>query len=109
MLLTLIALQSVLVAAEVHQPHQQQPQHQSVAEDHDVHVSRIEHVDNADTQQSVTFDKECQHCCHCHGGVLMLLSAGGYWLVRYSNVLFSNDLSVPPSSTVAVNLRPPIV
>lgn len=63
-LMTLVALQAVTVAADVHRFHQSQDHHLELglAEHADQHL-----VENRESSQHDTDAEGCSHCCHCHG------------------------------------------
>ena len=71
LLITLIALQSVVAVADAHQLHQTGDQHLDF--DHvDVHGSSHpdEHlIAEVQSSSAPNAQYDCHHCCHCHGVV----------------------------------------
>ena len=93
LLITLIALQSVVAFADLHQFHQPSS---------DEHVSYDDHSHQKEKQSSRSDDvidpqSDCHHCCHCHGGANPFLSKAQRDLnascktILCSNYLFSNN------------------
>lgn len=73
LLIALIALQSVVSFADVHQIHQSGTEH--LAHEYEQSILPTDPVvldalsDTTDTSQL-----DCQHCCHCHGTVQVILT-----------------------------------
>jgi len=113
LLVTLIALQSVLAIADLHQFHQDGTEHldfQHSAHEHpastDFQAKHPAHSDPASGSQT-----DCHHCCHCHGAVHFFI-----------NSAIHNTLDIPQSAQAASepgtsyfsflispDIRPPIV
>ena len=75
LLITLVALQSVVAIADSHQIHQSGTEHLAheyeQAHNFDQPIVKAVSVasDTADTSQL-----DCQHCCHCHGTAQAILA-----------------------------------
>ena len=70
LLITLIAMQSLLAVADVHQIHQPGSSHVSVDEGGMLVNTDGHAVHEADQQANSV---GCQHCCHCHSPQLLIL------------------------------------
>jgi hypothetical protein len=113
LLVTLIALQSVIAIADLHHFHQDGTEHL------DFQHSAHEHPASDDFQTTDSYHSDpvsgtpfdCQHCCHCHGAVHFFL-----------NSVNTNALDIPqpgqaepePGSSffsflISPDIRPPIV
>jgi hypothetical protein len=127
LLMSLIAGQSVLAAADTHLDVQPGNDHQQTNHSHSTAMSSADGEDNLlhtlvdavsdheaghstdgagnDGEQSV----DCQHCCHCHNGSQVLASVFvqpalvALGTGSFSYVVRPNSLKFPPA------LRPPIV
>ncbi len=109
LLIALIALQSVVVIADVHQSHQSGTQHLEFEHDHDSDFAGKKIQYEAEVNSSAD-QYDCHHCCHCHAIAHLFLTAGhgivdissfGQELPEYSLTYISN-LLLPA-------FRPPIV
>ncbi len=98
-LVTLIALQSVLAIADTHESHQQGTGHIELDERTLLKISDL----SADAQL------DCNHCCHCHNYAQVLISPNHtlktafsfVQLAQYNRVNYLSNLSSP-------DIRPPI-
>ena len=63
LLTILIALQSVIAVADVHQFHQSDAEHISIGQEQDASAVLQNGLNGTDSGASA----DCQHCCHCHG------------------------------------------
>ncbi len=98
LLTALLTLISVSAAADVHASHQQQ------APVHDQHDTDAAGLDLATEPQA-----DCGHCCHCHGGSLLLQIAPALEFHPSSIALTLTDRREHWPSTLPVSLyRPPI-
>lgn len=68
LLATLIALQSVVVMADVHQVHQSGVEHLTLEHEHRQNVQfQLTGVDRQTQDPGSIEQLDCHHCCHCHG------------------------------------------
>jgi len=67
-LVALIALQSVVVAADNHQFHQSDQRHLEFNHSHSAASVSEQQAEQTDPS-SLTDLSDCHHCCHCHGSV----------------------------------------
>ena len=75
LLAILIALQSIVAVADVHQLHQSDNKHINIDIDH--HVLDMQTESQGDTLNTDSADvADCQHCCHCHGVCHPFMSSG---------------------------------
>ncbi len=118
LLVTVIAMQSFVAMADVHQPHQSGNQHlefEHAHEDFEVQKSFLDELGNVKNLSTALDDVssldeyDCHHCCHCHS-VSYLKAAGlGNEVIPYKSNLFLS-LSVDYLFyTPSPDLRPPIV
>ena len=111
LLLVLVALQSTIAVADLHQAHQSGQEHLSF--DHSEQVTGVldTHLKPFTSDQvdsDVSYD--CHHCCHCHGVACHYLDnfQNNYLSSFDSSNLFEN-LTLFTSRITSPNLRPPIV
>jgi hypothetical protein len=99
LLLMLIASQSVLAAADIHQNHQSGEEHIEFQHDHDHDTLDVSHDENK---------ADCDHCCHCHASFLKHFTSYSFMhSVPSSPLLFmsyESSLVAVPSSNL---FRPP--
>ncbi|MBR9911950.1 MAG: hypothetical protein GYB33_16540 [Gammaproteobacteria bacterium] len=85
-LVALIALQSALASADIHEPHQTGTEHQVFTHDH---AAQAESNNSNNSNNSATIDPhstaagsafDCHHCCHCHGVAQLYLNPKHHWL-----------------------------
>ena len=118
LLVTMIAMQSFVAIADVHQPHQRGNQHLEFEHVHGDPATKISEFDELDVVKSVfsepfessSLDEyDCHHCCHCHGVNYLKAAGNGNDVFPYKQHLFLTTsvdyLSYAPSP----DLRPPIV
>ena len=115
-LLTLIAMQSVTVSADMHQNHQSgtkhfnfdvEHNHQQTSRSHDgIYLeSKVESINKNHMDQL-----DCHHCCHCHGTVTPALIKFFSFFVPAMKVLaHSNYRHRNPSTSLTTFYRPPKV
>ena len=73
----LIAMQSVVAVADIHQYHQTGSEHLTFEHSHEHNESSslsAQTVASIDITDSSVFD--CHHCCHCHGVIHLFLGSG---------------------------------
>jgi len=108
----LIALQSVVFAANTHPLQSTDHEHTSVDHQHDHQHLPTALEDNNDhfLSSDNTGDADCDHCCHCHGHLTPALIDGADNITMRQHVSL---LSPYPNNvtTDVINslLRPPIV
>lgn len=123
LLIILVATQSVLAMADIHQAHQRNQTHQSdvghreLAADTAQNEKIIKNVkkateetvdDLADLKKTPLNAIDCQHCCHCHGSQSNLLSDAYTQLEFDGNKPARVSLrAVAPSSQPSSLYRPP--
>jgi len=103
-LLLLIAFQSTVAVADLHQAHQSGVEHIQFSDDTD---SDNHH---SNQQQDSTIKYDCHHCCHCHG-------VHCYYLEDFSPNKFARQrihvsleaIVLMRSRNTLPDLRPPIV
>ena len=68
LMITLIAMQSVIAMADIHQVHNSNPTHQT-SNDHLIQADTesIVFADQQFTDSNPNQPLDCDHCCHCHG------------------------------------------
>ena len=75
LLIMLIALQSAMAMADVHQLHQDGVQHIEFDHDHGQNDNpEKSSAKNTTSQKPASTAFDCHHCCHCHGSHLHWLS-----------------------------------
>jgi len=107
-LLVLVALQSTIAVADLHQAHQASGEHQIFDQaNSDIEINTSEQKPDQ-TETKISYD--CHHCCHCHGVACYYLDN------RIQNIFADIDtitqfshLSKLYSHIISPNLRPPIV
>jgi len=92
MLMLLIALQSMVAVADVHQSHQASAEHLSFQADRNTEYGtdsalQLSLLDDP-VEKSTNNQFDCQHCCHCHGAAHFFLGS------------HSNTLAVIPSKQI---------
>jgi len=114
----LIAMQSTVAVADVHQDHQSNKQHLEFNHNdqeldnnnvqNKLEATFINKFNQSDLTYSTTYD--CHHCCHCHGVACYYLDIlqNDYESYLGSSRL-SENLTLFTSRTISPNLRPPIV
>jgi len=109
MLVALIATQSVIAIADVHQSHQEGTQHLEFQHEHDS-IRAMDYQLDQNTSTSSPDNYDCHHCCHCHGMSFFIVTANASGL----NI----DTSANPrlvfhlfyrSNLISPDIRPPIV
>jgi|GEM_PF-473218 len=107
MLVILIALQSVVAIADVHQTHQTGTQHLEYDQDHRSHSASEKQTFEKDSNAVSEYD--CHHCCHCHGMAHFFLPSQNNSLDTPSSEQRILDFRLKyPSAFVTPDLRPPI-
>lgn len=112
LLIMLVATQSVLAMADIHQAHQSDEGHLEFADDHKPATGSATTAetsdDSVDSKQAPLSTVDCQHCCHCHASQLNLLSD------IYSQLNFDGNKptlaalrAAAPSSQPSSLYRPP--
>lgn len=113
-LVLILALQSVIAVADVHQLHQRGPTHQAL--DVGQPSLAVSSLDAGDEDVSAGLQKgtsssnhACSHCCHCHGSMPYLTGhVPGF--DNLSNALNSASFSISFVSWLSTPaFRPPIV
>ena len=108
LLAVLIALQSVIAVADVHQLHQSDNQHIGIYLEHQVPEAQFEFGDSAANNDVVALD-DCQHCCHCHGVCHPFVSTAQIVLEAIaSGSILSLYQSSSPSHQASPDNPPPI-
>ena len=111
MLVTLIAMQSLLAIADVHQDHQTGTEHLVFEQDHQhEHTADLLMEFEDQTDSSSPEDSDCHHCCHCHGmsGPFLGANKSELNLLHSRQQLSKNNLAYL-SNLLLPALRPPIV
>lgn len=125
LLISLIASQSVLAAADTHLDVQSGDDHQQVNHSHSstpdpaivggddgiLHslVDAVSDHEASHDDQSDSQSVDCQHCCHCHNGSQVLASVTVQPLLAALGVGACNYAVRPDSLKFPPALRPPIV
>ncbi|MGH1484759.1 MAG: hypothetical protein ACRBCI_00985 [Cellvibrionaceae bacterium] len=111
LLTVLIALQSVVAMADVHDFNQSGSEH--LAFDHSHHVVDTQNYSHQSTQQipdkhsQLAYD--CSHCCHCHGHTSMVLTGTTLQVAALSLESAPTDFQANLISSFPPSLfRPPI-
>lgn len=91
-LMSLIALQSVVAMADVHQLHQSGTEHLAFDHEHNSNHAQLTSDETRNSKdQTNSQHLDCQHCCHCHHGKIHLfLEVTG---APYEFFQLSRDLS----------------
>ena len=118
LLVTMIAMQSFVAIADVHQPHQSGEQHLEFEHAHGDLTKQVSEPDELGVLKNVTLESfeltsldeyDCHHCCHCHGVNYLKAAGNGNDVFPYKQHLF---LTMPVdylSYTPSPDIRPPIV
>ncbi len=115
LLVTMIAMQSFVAIADVHQPHQSGEQHLEFEHDHsdsETNIGELEVVKNASSESFNTSsldEYDCHHCCHCHGVTYLKAVSEGSDVFPYKQSIFLSTSTDYLSHTLSPDLRPPIV
>ncbi|GAA6169630.1 hypothetical protein [Sessilibacter corallicola] len=106
-ILALVVFQSAVGIADAHQSHQSGTEHLTFDDHQHAHEDvEVDHklVDGAEGQE-----RDCHHCCHCHGHFTsaVLVKPSGFVLNKSStsNTDYSENF---PSKVINPLLRPPI-
>lgn len=104
-LICLIALQSLSVAADIHQFHQSGQEHLEFS--HEQSAASISEKQDAQNQSAELLD--CQHCCHCHGSTHFFPGGMVPGLgIKQSQQIKSEYTFINLSRYSPPDLRPPI-
>ena len=109
--LVLIALQSTLAVADLHQSHQSGKDHLSF--DHNEHSTDVldTHLKSLSgdlVDSDLSYD--CHHCCHCHAVACYYLdSLQNDYISFFGSSNLNENLAQFTSRSTSPNLRPPIV
>ncbi|OUS00599.1 hypothetical protein A9Q81_10465 [Gammaproteobacteria bacterium 42_54_T18] len=107
LLVTMIAMQSFVAIADVHQPHQSGEQH---LEFEHAHGDSAELNVSSEPLESTSLDEyDCHHCCHCHGVNYLKTAGNGDDVFPYKQHLFLTASVDYLSYTPSPDIRPPIV
>ena len=118
LLVTMIAMQSLMAIADVHQPHQSGAQHLEFEHVHGIPEGQIGEPDQLDVLERVTWELsdtssldeyDCHHCCHCHGVNYLKTANNGNDVFPHTLHLFLTVSVDYISYTPSPDLRPPIV
>lgn len=111
-LLVLVALQSTIAVADLHQSHQSGQDHlkfDHVEHDDQVHDTTVT-IQTDDSISDTVGEYDCHHCCHCHGVACHYLDNQQKNQFTYIDVSihFTNNFYFNSRSTSPA-LRPPII
>jgi hypothetical protein len=110
LLMILIAVQSVLAVADIHQIHQSDQGHLEFSSDDKLPATKIDEAFSTSVEltQTPANALDCQHCCHCHGSHVNLLSNIYSQISFYHKNPYLAALRVAaPSSQSSSLYRPP--
>lgn len=110
LLITLIALQSVVAMADAHRLHQTGTEHLEFEHSHQPGDTESDkQLSKQASEKSGQPLYDCHHCCHCHGHGSMVLAVAASQLTA----LFSGHQKVPYRANLTMGIpptlfRPPI-
>lgn len=113
LLMVLIAMQSTIAVADLHQFHQINPEEtqynsQQVGDVSNDVSNNDQVISNSKIQSNTSYD--CQHCCHCHGFVQFYLDNFDDTVLRVIEPkIINQNPSRFSSHVISPDLRPPIV
>jgi len=114
LLISLIAVQSVVAVADAHKGHQSKNEHREFDQTHDHELitpngqvqSESTVVDNTSDVQKY----DCHHCCHCHGVAQLFVADNSQVLGINQSTSHHPSYSLAyPAAIISPNLRPPIL
>lgn len=114
LLISLIAMQSVVAVADAHQGHQSNNEHREFDQNHDHDLaapdlqvkSESTLVDNATDVKKY----DCHHCCHCHGVAQLFVADNSRALgINQSTSHLPRYSLAYPATIISPKLRPPIL
>lgn len=118
LLVTMIAMQSFVAIADVHQPHQSGEQHLEFNHDHPDSDQNIGESDGFEVVKNVSLESfssssldeyDCHHCCHCHGVSYLKAVSNGNDVFPYKQQPILSTPTGYLSYTHSPDIRPPIV
>ena len=109
LLMVLIAMQSTIAVADLHQFHQLNTEDAELSYQQASDVSNSEQGnDNTKIKSNTSYD--CQHCCHCHGFVQFYIDNFENTVLRVIEPkIINQNPSRFYSHVISPDLRPPIV
>jgi len=117
LLVLILALQSVIAAADAHQLHQAETAHHVLNGEEHPSIATINPASSEEgNEQKHLADKEkssllhkCSHCCHCHGSMLFLSTPAHHFINSRPSLDHTVFSSTFVSWLTSPEHRPPIV
>lgn len=115
LLISLIAVQSVVAVADAHKGHQSKNEHREFDQSHDHELATPD--DQIQSEISVVEDNtsdvqkfDCHHCCHCHGVAQLFVTDDSHALgINQTTSHLPDYFLAYPAAVISPNLRPPIL
>ncbi|MCF6319911.1 MAG: hypothetical protein L3J83_11670, partial [Proteobacteria bacterium] len=118
LLVVLIAMQSSMAVADLHQAHQAEQEHigfnhsdDLASHSNQVNSNLLDTQPDFAVQPDITPSYDCHHCSHCHSSAChySLKEETSSFLFRYNNDEIFENFSFYSTRIISPNLRPPIV
>ena len=114
LLMVLVAMQSTMAVADLHQAYQTGQEHISFNHTDDItshpNSDQPDTQTNFETESDLTASYDCHHCCHCHGVACHYLLKDDTSFVLYQdNDAIFESFNLYNTRIISPDLRPPKV